>query len=77
MPCSTTPVGPGSGFRSGLFVAYQWITSGWGKFAQPGLMDTGAASVGFWVNALMTDPRPVITYDWYRAFIQTMVDLQA
>jgi thiosulfate dehydrogenase [quinone] large subunit len=23
------------------------------------------------------DPRPVITYDWYRAFIQTLVDLQA
>ncbi len=60
-----------------LFVAYQWITSGWGKFTNPAWMDTGAALQGFWVNALKTDPRPVITYDWYRAFIQTMVDLQA
>ncbi|MFN8535183.1 MAG: DoxX family protein [Dehalococcoidia bacterium] len=60
-----------------LFVAYQWLTSGWGKFTNPAWMDTGAALQGFWVNALKTDPRPVITYDWYRAFIQTMVDLQA
>jgi thiosulfate dehydrogenase [quinone] large subunit len=60
-----------------LFVAYQWLSSGWSKFTNPAWMDNGAALQAYWTNALRMDPRPVITYDWYRAFIQTLVDLQA
>ncbi|GIW07636.1 MAG: hypothetical protein KatS3mg060_2441 [Dehalococcoidia bacterium] len=60
-----------------LFLAYQWINSGWGKFTNPAWMETGTALQAYWTNALRMDPRPVITYDWYRAFIQTLVDLQA
>ena len=40
-------------------------------------MVTGEALKGYWMNALKTDPRPVIYFDWYRGFIQGLVDMQA
>lgn len=60
-----------------LFLAYQWLNSGIGKLGNPGWMETGNSLRGFWTNALAVEPRPVITYDWYRAFIQTLVDTNA
>jgi thiosulfate dehydrogenase [quinone] large subunit len=43
----------------------------------PAWMVTGEALKGYWLNALKTDPRPVIYFDWYRNFIQYLVDVQA
>lgn len=60
-----------------LYMAYTWIISGWGKFNNPAWVNTGDALKGYWVNALKIDPKPVITFDWYRQFIQFMVDTQA
>lgn len=60
-----------------LYMAYTWITSGWGKLNNPAWVNTGEALKGFWVNALKIDPKPVITFDWYRSFIQLLVDNQA
>ena len=60
-----------------LYMAYTWITSGWGKFNNPAWVNTGEALKGYWLNALKVDPKPVITFDWYRAFIQLLVDTQA
>ncbi|MBI5651115.1 MAG: DoxX family membrane protein [Chloroflexi bacterium] len=60
-----------------LYMSYTWITSGWGKFTNPAWMNTGDALKNYWGNALKTDPRPVITFDWYRVFIQFLVDAQA
>ncbi len=60
-----------------LYMAYTWITSGWGKLNNPAWVNTGEALKSFWVGALKTDPKPVITFDWYRAFIQFLVDTQA
>jgi thiosulfate dehydrogenase [quinone] large subunit len=60
-----------------LFLAYQWLNSGFGKLTNPGWMETGASLQGYWTNALRVDPRPVITYDWYRSFIQLLVDTNA
>jgi thiosulfate dehydrogenase [quinone] large subunit len=39
-------------------------------------METGLALKGFWTHALeIPDPaRPTIAYDWYRGFIQTLLD---
>ena len=28
---------------------------------------------GFWKGALVMQPRPVIAYDWYRAFIEALL----
>ncbi len=60
-----------------FYVAYIWLTSGWGKLNNPAWVQTGEALKGFWLNALKIDPRPVIYFDWYRQFIQFLVDNQA
>lgn len=57
-----------------LYVGWTWISSGWGKLQNPAWMDTGQALRGFWENAVKVDPRPVIALDWYRGFIQMLLD---
>jgi thiosulfate dehydrogenase [quinone] large subunit len=59
-----------------LFLGWQWLSSGWGKVGNPAWMDGGAALQGFWTNAVQVPEqgRPPISYDWYRAFIQFMLD---
>ena len=60
-----------------VYIGYSWITSGWGKFNNPAWLDTGEALKGFWVNAVKVDPKPVAYFDWYRSFLQFMLDTQA
>jgi thiosulfate dehydrogenase [quinone] large subunit len=60
-----------------LYLGYSWISSGWSKFQNPGWLSTGEALKAFWENAVRVDPRPVIALDWYRGFIQFMLDTQA
>lgn len=60
-----------------LYMSYTWITSGWGKFNNTAWVNTGEALKGYWVNAVKIDPKPVITFDWYRVFIQSLLDTQA
>ena len=59
-----------------LYIGYAWISSGWGKFNNPAWMDNGEAIKAYWVRALGTAPdgKPIIVYDWYRVFIQFLVD---
>jgi thiosulfate dehydrogenase [quinone] large subunit len=64
-----------------LYVGYAWLDAGWHK-----VTDTGAATnyiidgkgiLAFWqrIAAIPAAPaKPVITYDWYRNFIQFMID---
>jgi thiosulfate dehydrogenase [quinone] large subunit len=53
-----------------------WLSSGTGKLGNPGWMETGEALRGFWTSAVAIPEagRPAITYDWYRDFIQSMLD---
>lgn len=60
-----------------LYMAYTWITSGFGKLTNPAWVNTGEALKGFWAGAIQTNPKPIITFDWYRTFIQFMLDTQA
>jgi thiosulfate dehydrogenase [quinone] large subunit len=60
-----------------VYIGYSWITSGWGKFNNPAWLNTGEALKGFWVNAVKVDPKPVAYFDWYRGFLQFMLDTQA
>lgn len=62
-----------------VYVGYQWLTSGWGKFNNPKWMETGEALQGFWVNAVKIPEqgRPAITFDWYRSFLQLLLEQQA
>jgi thiosulfate dehydrogenase [quinone] large subunit len=62
------------------WLAWQWINSGAHKLSDPAWMDgTGRGLLGFWKSALGTNAHggAVITYDWYRAFIQFLVDVHA
>jgi thiosulfate dehydrogenase [quinone] large subunit len=56
-----------------LYLAYIWLTSGWGKFNNPAWMETGEALQGFWNKALTGN----IYFDWYRDFLQYLVDIEA
>ena len=60
-----------------LWVGYDFLIAGVHKFQATAWMDgSGAGIMGFWKNALGTTAsgNPVITFDWYRMFIQFLVD---
>jgi thiosulfate dehydrogenase [quinone] large subunit len=60
-----------------VYVGYDFLVAGWHKFTTPAWMDgSGQGIIGFWKGALGTTPSgaPVITFDWYRTFIQFLVD---
>ena len=74
-----------------VWLGWQWVTASmhkiflsdpatgatlYGQF-NPAWLVTGEALKGFWMGALKTDPRPVIYFDFYRTFIQALVDAQA
>lgn len=60
-----------------LYVGWQWLVSGWGKVEGDGWVNNdGAALQGFW-NRIVQVPEegsPPVRYDWYRDFIQYMLD---
>jgi thiosulfate dehydrogenase (quinone) large subunit len=60
-----------------LYMAYTWLSSGYGKLTSPAWTQSGSALQGFWTSAAQTLPRPVIAFDWYRQFIQFMLDSHA
>ena len=59
-----------------LYIGYEWLEAGWHKFKDPAWMETGQGILGFWTRALGNAPngKPIIVYDWYRTFIQFLVD---
>lgn len=60
-----------------LYVGYTWLTSGWGKISNPGWVQTGEALKGFWERAVAipdAPTRPPIAFDWYRIFLQSLLD---
>ena len=61
------------------WAGWQWLTAGQHKVTDPAWTQTGEALKSFWARiVVIPEPgRPAITYDWYRAFIQGMLDAQA
>ena len=60
-----------------LYVGYTWISSGLGKIGNPAWVQTGDALKGFWTRAVevpSAPARPAIAFDWYRTFIQALLD---
>lgn len=60
-----------------LYLGQKWIEAGWHKINSPQWMSTGEALKGFWQHAVAvpTPPAsPPISYDWYRSFIQWLLD---
>lgn len=63
-----------------LYVGYQWLHSGLGKLSNPGWVQTGDALKGFWERAVLipeAPARPAIAFDWYRSFLQGLLDSNA
>jgi len=62
-----------------VWLGYQWIEASLHKLTSPDWMVTGNALKGFWMGAVKIPEtgRPAIAYDWYRNFLQTMLDAQA
>ncbi len=63
-----------------LYVGYSWLTSGIGKLSNPAWTQTGEALKGFWERAVAipdAPARPLIAFDWYRGFLQSMIDAGA
>jgi len=58
-----------------LYIGSMWLTSGWGKISG-GTWMTGEPLKGFWTNAVQVpaEGHPPIVFDWYRNFIQYMLD---
>lgn len=61
-----------------IWMGYQWITASLHKLQSPDWMETGVALKGFWMGAVaVKDGKGPITYDWYRSFLQALLDAQA
>lgn len=59
-----------------LYVGWAWLTAGWGKVGNPAWVKTGAAVQGFWTRAVAIPEtgNPAITYDWYRSFLNMLLE---
>jgi thiosulfate dehydrogenase [quinone] large subunit len=60
-----------------LYLGWTWLDAGLHKLTDPAWMVTGEALKGFWQRAVQIPQppaRPLIAFDWYRAFIQALLD---
>jgi thiosulfate dehydrogenase [quinone] large subunit len=62
-----------------LFIGFAWLEAGWHKATTPGWLDGGTALRGFWeaAVAIPDQGRPAITYDWYRDFLNLLLQNNA
>ncbi len=64
-----------------VWVGYQFFDAGLHKFQTAAWMDgSGAGILGFWKGAVAipaAPAKPAITYDWYRSFLQFLIDSNA
>ncbi len=67
-----------------IYVGYSWVDAGWHKILDTGAKTNyiidGSGLLAFWqrIAAVPASPaKPVIIYDWYRGFIQLLIDSHA
>ena len=62
-----------------IWLGYQWFDAAMHKVNNPAWVATGEALKGYWANAIKIPEtgRPPISFDWYRSFLQFMLDAQA
>ena len=62
-----------------LFVGFEWLEAGYHKATGGGWLDGGASLLGFWTSAVKIPEggRPPITFEWYRTFLQVLIDNHA
>ncbi len=62
-----------------VWLGWQWIQAAQHKVTSAAWVGNGAALKGFWTGAVQVPEsgRPTIAFDWYRSFIQFMLDIEA
>ncbi|MFO8035913.1 MAG: DoxX family membrane protein [Anaerolineales bacterium] len=62
-----------------VWLGWQWIQAAQHKITNPAWVKTGTALKGFWTGAVQIPEagRPAIAFEWYRSFIQFMLDAEA
>lgn len=62
-----------------VWLGYKWLDAGLHKVNEPGWVQGGEALKGFWTNAVAIPEggRPAIAFDWYRSFIQFLLDTES
>lgn len=62
-----------------IWVGWEWIDASMHKISNPAWVQTGEAVKGFWANAVAIPEvgRPAISFDWYRSFLQFLIDSDA
>lgn len=60
-----------------IFLGFEWAVAGFEKLTGTGWTDGGASLLGYWTKAVAipaAPARPSITFDWYRSFLQILID---
>jgi thiosulfate dehydrogenase (quinone) large subunit len=62
-----------------VWLGWKWVEAGLHKIEDPAWTQTGLALKGFWEKAVMIPEtgRPAIAFDWYRSFIQSLLNAEA
>lgn len=62
-----------------VWLGWQWIQAAQHKISSPAWVENGEAVKGFWTGAIQVPEtgRPPIAFDWYRSFIQFMLNNEA
>ncbi|RMG95574.1 MAG: DoxX family membrane protein [Chloroflexi bacterium] len=62
-----------------VWLGYKWIDAALHKIDNPAWVQTGEALKGFWMGAVQVPEqgRPPIAFDWYRSFIQFLLDTES
>lgn len=67
-----------------VYVGYAWFDAGWHKLTDVGTKTNyiidGSGLLAFWqrIAVVPASPaKPIITYDWFRGFIQWLIDIHA
>ncbi len=62
-----------------IWLGWKWVDAAIHKIDNPAWVQTGDALKGFWsgIVVIPAEGRPAISFDWYRSFIQALLDNQS
>jgi thiosulfate dehydrogenase [quinone] large subunit len=62
-----------------IWLGWQWLEAGLHKIEDPAWIQTGDALKSYWERAVAIPEggRPAISFDWYRSFLQGLLDSQS